>query len=417
VLIFKICDKSTKSGLRVSSPNRTPRWIVTSDTKAKDYSVRSDLPVRHEAQPDRRPRLRAAFATTPGMAPAPVAPAPLASTIEIEDPASRRRTRRIGLSLGVFGTLAVAADGLLLKLAFASGASAAVAVIYKYFAAAATMVLFLTAAHMRDRLVKGSGKGLEPFLPVPSRLGVKYIVMSAGLNIILEMCYALGFFFTTSANVLAFASLAPVWTTLFSWPALKTIPPRRTLVACVFALAGSVVIGLGFGLAGSADQSQTETFRALGLSFAVGTGISAAAQFTLIQKAALRAPETNMLVAHGFGVALAGAVGFALLPSPIFHPPGTPLYPGQAATGYLVACGIVCSALAISALTLACRFIPATEVSLLLQIEGILGPVSTFLALGEVPSTYTLAGGVLVIFVVAVHEALAFREEMRASHE
>ncbi|KAJ1641186.1 hypothetical protein T492DRAFT_920559 [Pavlovales sp. CCMP2436] len=345
------------------------------------------------------------------MAPAPVAPAPLASTIEIEDPASRRRTRRIGLSLGVFGTLAVAADGLLLKLAFASGASAAVAVIYKYFAAAATMVLFLTAAHMRDRLVKGSGKGLEPFLPVPSRLGVKYIVMSAGLNIILEVRNF------SVANVLAFASLAPVWTTLFSWPALKTIPPRRTLVACVFALAGSVVIGLGFGLAGSADQSQTETFRALGLSFAVGTGISAAAQFTLIQKAALRAPETNMLVAHGFGVALAGAVGFALLPSPIFHPPGTPLYPGQAATGYLVACGIVCSALAISALTLACRFIPATEVSLLLQIEGILGPVSTFLALGEVPSTYTLAGGVLVIFVVAVHEALAFREEMRASHE
>mmetsp|Transcript_31026 Transcript_31026/g.71245 ORF Transcript_31026/g.71245 Transcript_31026/m.71245 type:complete len:257 (-) Transcript_31026:246-1016(-) len=232
------------------------------------------------------------------------------------------------------------------------------------------------------------------------------------------MCYALGFFFTTSANVLAFASLAPVWAALMSWPALKTIPPRRTLVACVFALAGSVVIGLGFGLGGPTDASQTETYRtyrALGLSFAVCTGISAAAGLTLIQKASIRAPETNMLIAHGLGSALAGAAGFALLTSPIFHPLGTPLYPGLAATGYLVACGVVCSALGISALTLACRFIPATEVSLLLQIEGILGPLSTFLALGEVPSVYTLGGGALVIFVVAVHEALAFLEEMRAS--
>jgi drug/metabolite transporter (DMT)-like permease len=163
---------------------------------------------------------------------------------------------------------------------------------------------------------------------MPSRLGWQYIAVVAVFNVVMEMCYLLGFFFTTSANVLAFASLAPVWAALMSVPALGLRVPRRTVIACIFALAGSVVIGLGFGLGSSTDATQTETYRALGLIFAVGTGLSSAAMCTTVQSAAMRAPETNMLVAHGFGVMLAATVGLALMLSPIFHPEGSSLYPG-----------------------------------------------------------------------------------------
>jgi drug/metabolite transporter (DMT)-like permease len=110
---------------------------------------------------------------------------------------------------------------------------------------------------------------------------------------------------------------------------------------------------------------------------------------------------------------LAGAFGLALLLSPIFHPEGSSLYPGLAATGYLVADGVVCSALAHAVFNITCRYIPATEVSLLMQFDGIMGPLSTYLVLGEVPSAYTLGGGGFVVFVVVVHEAMALHEEMR----
>lgn len=290
------------------------------------------------------------------------------------------------------------------------------AAIFKYSSSAATMACFLASLAARDRR---RAKGTPALVPWPSATGWRYVLASATLNVFLEMCYTLGFAFTTSANVLAFAAIAPVWAALMSWPALGLRVPRRTVVACAFALAGSVVIGLSFratlGTSATGADEGARTRDALGLVFAIGTGITAAAQLTLIQSAAMRAPETNMLIAHGLGVALVSLTGFALLPA--LHPPGAPLAPTDAAIGYLCLDGVVGSAFAISALTLAVSFIPATEVSLLLQVEGLLGPLSTFLVLNEVPTVYSLAGGGVVIAAVVVHEALAFREEIRAARD
>lgn len=222
----------------------------------------------------------------------------------------------------------------------------------------------------------------------------------------------LGFAFTTSANVLAFAAIAPVWAALMSWPALGARVPRRTVAASAVALCGSVVIGFGFaGVGRSAGGAGVR--EVLGLVFAISTGLCAAAQFTLIQSAAVRAPETNMLAAHGLGVALTALTGVALLPA--LHPAGAPVVPPPLALGLLAIDGVVGSALAISALTLAVAYIPATELSLLLQFEGLLGPLSTYLAVGEVPTLYTVVGGLIVIAVVVAHEALAFAEEARAA--
>lgn len=321
------------------------------------------------------------------------------------------RRRNVGLLLALMGVLAVASDGMLLKLAFRGGASPASAAILKYSSSGITMcvVLGMLAATDRERAARMDKTPL-PLLPWPSPVGWRYVLASAVLNVLLEMCYSLGFAFTTSANVLAFASLAPVWAAFMSWPALGVRVPRRTMVACVFALAGSIVIGFGF--AGIGTGGDAGVIASLGLAFAIGTGICAAAQLTLIQSAAINAPETNMLIAHGLGVSLTALTGCALLP--VLHPPGTPILPGRLALFYLILDGVIGSALAISALTLAVAYIPATEVSLLLQFEGLLGPLSTYLALNEIPTLYTLIGGGVVICVVIIHEALAFAEEIRA---
>ena len=53
------------------------------------------------------------------------------------------------------------------------------------------------------------------------------------------------------------------------------------------------------------------------------------------------------------------------------------------------------------------RFLPAPEVSLLLLLETVLGPFWVWLALGEAPGPWALAGGAVVVATLAVHSVLA----------
>ncbi|MDX1425147.1 MAG: EamA/RhaT family transporter, partial [Kiloniellales bacterium] len=54
------------------------------------------------------------------------------------------------------------------------------------------------------------------------------------------------------------------------------------------------------------------------------------------------------------------------------------------------------------------RYLPAPEVSLILLLETVLGPLWVWLALGEVPSQRTFLGGAIVVAALAAH-ALAAR--------
>ena len=56
---------------------------------------------------------------------------------------------------------------------------------------------------------------------------------------------------------------------------------------------------------------------------------------------------------------------------------------------------------------------PAAEVSLVMLLETVLGPLWVWLAVDERPSDYTFAGGALLIVVLVVNAVLAIREEHR----
>merc|ERR1719235_534383 len=56
------------------------------------------------------------------------------------------------------------------------------------------------------------------------------------------------------------------------------------------------------------------------------------------------------------------------------------------------------------AINTAPRYISSTEVSLISLLETVCGPVWVFLAFGETPSAYTLAGGVVLLVTVAMHD-------------
>ena len=67
-----------------------------------------------------------------------------------------------------------------------------------------------------------------------------------------------------------------------------------------------------------------------------------------------------------------------------------------------------------SLITMALRYLPAHEVALIGLLEMVLGPYLVWLAIDEYPGAAALAGGAIVLAVLALHSAAGLRaEELR----
>src|SRR3546814_2489315 len=71
--------------------------------------------------------------------------------------------------------------------------------------------------------------------------------------------------------------------------------------------------------------------------------------------------------------------------------------------------GLVVLPISFGLITLGPRYLPAPEVSLLLLLETVLGPVLVWLVVGEAVSTATLVGGTVVVATLATHAILLLR--------
>jgi len=60
-------------------------------------------------------------------------------------------------------------------------------------------------------------------------------------------------------------------------------------------------------------------------------------------------------------------------------------------------------------ITLGPRYLPAPEVSLILLVETILGPIWVWMALKEVPHTTTLIAGALIVGTLVIHTLMSLR--------
>ena len=84
-----------------------------------------------------------------------------------------------------------------------------------------------------------------------------------------------------------------------------------------------------------------------------------------------------------------------------------PFWPLVIADG---ACIAICTVLST---VFAPRHLFSAEVGLVLLGEQVLSPIWVFAGVGEAPSRWTIAGGALLLSILALHEAAALREERR----
>ena len=194
------------------------------------------------------------------------------------------------------------------------------------------------------------------------------------------VCFVYAIRETSVANTLFTVAISPVFSAIISWLALKETPDRRTIRTIALALIGVSIIAFGAEDVGPNSLP--------GDIAAVGAALFLALMFVVSR--AVRPRSMSPLVGPA-GLVSAVVAGFLVADLSI---PAGSLWP-------LLAMGLIIMPIATWCLTTGLRLIPAPEVSLLMLIEAVFGPLIVWWALSEYPGDATLIGGAIVLGALA----------------
>jgi len=200
---------------------------------------------------------------------------------------------------------------------------------------------------------------------------------------------------TTSANAIILQYIAPVCTAFIAAWLLKEKTRLEHWIAIVLVTAGVVVMfmdKLGGG-------------RMLGNVFSLLSGLAFSFYFVFMRMQKDGSPLESILLSHW----LTAAVGLgATLFVPV--PPIT-----LKAAGAIVVLGTIQVGLAAILFAAAIKRISAVSAILISVVEPVFNPVWVFLALGEVPGTKAIAGGIVIIAAVTGASIISARRAARAA--
>ena len=204
-------------------------------------------------------------------------------------------------------------------------------------------------------------------------------------------CFVLAVLHTTVANVVFTMASAPLLAAAGAWLLLRERIERRTLgamVAAVFGIAVMMSEGLTTG-------SVTGTLLALVTTFGFA-GIAVVARW---------GGGLNMLPAVCLGAAFTTVAGWTMAGGDVAVTVSDLLY-ALASGGLLTAAGA-------TLFLYGAKFVPAGVLVFLTLTEVVLAPIWVWAAFGEVPSSYTLAGGAVVMTAICVETVLRVRHVSR----
>ena len=210
-------------------------------------------------------------------------------------------------------------------------------------------------------------------------------IVSASLITIGSLLFVGSLKQTTAANALVILAAAPIFSSLLSWLILRERILLRTKIAIFACFSGIMLI-----FSGSLQHGLL-----LGDLMALGATIMWGAYPVIIRKG----KSVNMIPANVLG--FLGVVPIALLFG------AQPFIVTSIDAGLLFLLGGVVLPISFAMISLSPRYLKAPEVSLILLIETVLGPVWVWLVLGEVPHSKTLVAGFLILGTLLIHTLLS----------
>ena len=196
---------------------------------------------------------------------------------------------------------------------------------------------------------------------------------------------------TSVANTLIILSTTPLFAALIGWVTLREPVNTRTWCAITLVCVGVFVIS---------SDSDNQASSIFGDIAAMVGAFFLAAGFTVVR----RFPGITI-----FPIISTSGFITALLVLPLAQP----LAVTQADMGYLVLMGVYMLPVGTALMYLGPKYIPASEVGLMMLLESILGPVWVWLALGEQPGVRTLIGGAIILSTLAINATWALKTASR----
>ena len=208
-------------------------------------------------------------------------------------------------------------------------------------------------------------------------------------------CFVLAVLHTTVANVVFIMASAPLIAAAGAWLLLREQIERRTLgamVAAVFGIGIMMTEGLTTGSVAGTLLAVVTTcgFAGIGVVARWGGGL-------------------NMLPAVCLGAAFTIVAGWTMAGGDVAVTAADLLY-ALVSGGLLTAAGA-------TLFLYGAKFVPAGVLVFLTLTEVVLAPIWVWAAFDEVPSTYTLAGGGIVLAAICIEAVLRLRHiERSPSH-
>ena len=268
-----------------------------------------------------------------------------------------------GLLIAFFGVLMLTPDPVLVRLA---DADTFTILFWRgiFYALGVLAILFATYRKNTFKELKNIGR---PGIWIGILSGIGGVTFIAAIQ------------YTSIAKVLVIISTAPMVVAIISWVIINEKPKLYTWISMLIIVTGIYIVMKG----------DTGTLNVMGSSLAVISIIAGGYSFALTRKYS----NVNMVPAMIVNALVVSGVGLAFSSS--FYLPFDSLM-------YVIAGGILL-AIAFSLITLAPRFIPASEVAMFMPLGTIFGIISAWLVINEQPSSSSIVGGSIVVITLFFH--------------
>ncbi len=283
------------------------------------------------------------------------------------------KTHQRGLLITLFAVLILSPDALLVKLMHCD----------------AWTMLFWRSLISGTSLTLGLGliyhRRLWPLIVQIGRYGlISALVTACGSLLFIGALYR-----TTAANTLVILAATPLFAALIGRLFIQEKIARYTLVAIITTTGGILLI--------FADSFSTASLT--GNLMALAASSLWGANLVVLR----RARRLNMIPAIGLGSFLAIPLCLLLGADPLSISPHD--------LSLLTVQGALVLPVSFALITLGSRYLPAAEVSLVLLLETLLGPLWVWLLVGEVPGRLTLGAGFFIFLTLLIHSLVALRVE------
>ena len=271
-----------------------------------------------------------------------------------------------GLMLALAGALLLTPDTLLMRLSGLDGGA-----MLAWRACLAGLVFLSIGLIARFKEEKGNRARVSSF-------GFWSLVICQIGN---ASFFAFGIALAPVAVVLLAVATVPVIAALLGYFLLGELADRRVWATIVLVFSGILM-----SVAGDIERGMNIDFETLlGACCGLAVAISLAFNFVIIRKN----KTVPFELAIGLGALIAGCTAFYLWPA-AWQVRGASLI-------YISVTGLIILPVSFFLLSKASRLTSAANVSMIMLLETVLGPLWVWLGIKETPSPLTLLGGVLVV--------------------